>query len=383
MQQWTTIIQQSNKILSRIFKEDSAFLLFHDDADGCCSAAILINLIAKQSKHDFLNFASPEKHSVELTQKLVKKLQEVRPKFIVSLDLALTSSIEKIRTLLGSLNAQMLAYDHHIQSKSLRWPENCIHVNPLNFNLRNIPASYYSYVLYKHYANESNACWVAAIGVVQDYRVKECNDLLEEVRDIYPFLYPFEAIDQPTALRSPLITLVHLVNAGYQHSDYKGAKAAVEVLKEALEMDDPTILLEGKTEKAKLLHRFRREVDEELEEYLERFDSEAEFHPDSQLAFYTINPKFNITSQIATQLQHYHPNTIIVVISPETRKTLKVSLRRGDKEKTDLAALAESTTVKLLQASGGGHQDAAGCILRNEDVKLWKKNMLQYLHKTA
>jgi single-stranded DNA-specific DHH superfamily exonuclease len=335
--------------------------------------------MAKKSAHDFLNFASPEKHSVELTQRLFKKLQEKRPKFIISLDLALTNSVKKIKVLLDSLNAQMLIYDHHVQSKSLKWPKNCIHINPFNFDLGNIPASYYSYVLYKHYVNESNACWVAAVGVVQDYRAKECKDLLKEVKDLYPFLYPFEIIDQPTALRSPLMTMGHLVNAGYQHSDYEGARIAVEALNETLQMDDPTILLEGKTEKTKLLHRFRTEVDEELKEYLKRFDSEAKFHLDSQVAFYSVNPKFNIISQIATQLQHSHPDTIIAIIAPETQKTLKISLRRGGNVKTDLAALAESTTAGLAQASGGGHKDAAGCVIQNEDLSLWKNNTLHYL----
>jgi len=145
---------------------------------------------------------------------------------------------------------------------------------------------------------------------------------------------------------------------------------------------DPTVLLEGKTEKATRLHKFRREIDKELRKYLEQFDSEAEFHLDTHVVFYSIKSKFNITSQIATQLQHSHPNKIIAIISPETQETVKVSLRRGSKIKTDLATLAEATVTGLVQASGGGHQDAAGCILRNEDINLWKKNMLEYLRKT-
>lgn len=369
-------------MLSHIFKENSAFLLFHDDADGCCAAAILLNLVSKQTLHGFLDFASPEKHSVELTTRLVKKLREEKPKFITSLDLALTSSAGKIKTLLKLLDAHMLIYDHHVQSKSLRWPKECIYINSINFNLGNIPASYYSYILYKHYLKNDNACWVAAVGTVADYRTGECTKLLEEVKQSYAFLYPFETINQPTALRSSLMTIAHLVNAGYQHSDYFGAKLAVKALNEALEKDDPTILLEGKTEKAKLLHAFRREVDEELKKYLKQFDSKAEFHLSSKIAFYLINPKFNITSQIATQLKHSNPNTIIAVISPETQKTTKVSLRKGSNVKTDLAALAKSTTTRLLQASGGGHRDAAGCVIRNEDVNLWKKNTLKNVGRT-
>lgn len=383
MRNWTEIIRQSDTVLSRIFKENSAFLLFHDDADGCCAAAVLLNLVSKQSSHGFFNFASPEKHSVELTARLIEKLRRQKPKSIVSLDLALTSSAEKINTLLSFLDAQMLTYDHHVQSQSIRWPAKCTHINPFNFSLGNIPASYYSYILHKHYIKDSDASWVAGVGTVTDYRAEEGKDLLREVKRHYPSLYPFKTIDQPTALRSPLMTIGHLVNAGYQHSDSSGAKMAVEALREALEMNDPAALLKGKTAKAKLLHRFREEIDEELNKYLADFASEAEFHMDSRLAFYSIKPKFNITSQIATELQHRNPNTIIAVISPETQKTTKVSLRRGNKVKTDLAALAETTTANLTRASGGGHRDAAGCTLPTDEVNLWKKNISQYLSRIS
>jgi len=370
LKNWASIISQSKAILSHVFTGNYAFLLFHDDADGCGAAAILLNLVSKQTPHEFLDFASPEKHSVELTPRLVEVLQKKNPRFLISVDLAFTKSVKKIASLLDLLDARMLIYDHHVQSKSLKWPEKCVHINPLNFKLGNIPASYYSYILHKHYTKGNDACWVGAVGAVADYRAEESRDLLAEVRHQYPFLYPFETIDQRTALRTPLMTIAHLINAGYQHSDYSGAKIAVEALNEALKLNDPTVLLEGKTEKAKLLHTFRKEVDEELKKYLARFDVEAEFQHEGQIAFYFIKPKFNITSQIATQLQHNHPNTLIAVITPETQKTLKVSLRRGSKIKVDLAALAESTVAGLVHASGGGHPDAAGCILRR--AEFWK-----------
>lgn len=381
MEKWAAIIKQSETILSHVFKENSVFLLFHDDADGCCAAAILLNLISKQTAYTLLDFASPEKHSVELTPGLLNKIHRKKPKFIISVDLALTSSVEKIKTLLSFLGARMLIYDHHVQSKSIRWPERCIHINPFKFNLGNIPASYYSYLLYKHYTKENDACWVGAVGAVADYRAEECRGLLEEVSHRYPSFYPFKTFDQPTALRSPLMAMAYLVNAGYQHSDHSGAQVAVEALNEALQLGDPTVLLEGKTEKAAMLQRFLREVNKELRKSLAQFNSKAEFHLDSRIAFYSIKPKFNITSQIATQLQHSNPKAIIAVISPETQKTTKVSLRRGGMMKTDLAALAESTTSGLFQASGGGHQEAAGCVLRNEDVDLWKKNALEHIRR--
>lgn len=380
MDTWKTIIEKSQDVLSQVLRDDSAFLLFHDDADGCCAAAVLLHLVSSQAARGFLGYDSPEDHSVELTPKLTRKLRREEPKIIVSLDLAFTSSVNRISRLVRSLDTHILMYDHHIQSKSIRWPENCIHLNPLNFNLGNKPASYYSHVLYKHFTGKSDAGWVAAVGVVADYRTEECRDLLEEVRRRYPHLYPFKTIDQPTALKSPLMTLAHLVNAGYQHSNQRGAKLAVKALREALQTDDPAMLLEGKTRKARILRKYRKEVDAELKDLLEQFDTEAEFNLGSQLAFYFIKPRYNVTSQIATQLQHSHPNTTIAVVSPETSRTVKVSLRRGRKAKTNLAILAESSIAGLAQASGGGHPEASGCVIRTEDIDAWKRNVLQHFH---
>jgi single-stranded DNA-specific DHH superfamily exonuclease len=379
---WKTIIKESQPFLTQVLRDDSAFLLFHDDADGCCAAAVLLHTVSCEAAHGFIDFASPEKHSVELTPRVAGKLVEEKPKLIVSLDLALTSSASKIARLLESLDAHMLMYDHHVQSRSIEWPERCTHLNPLNFKLGNKPASCYSHVLYKHRTGKSDACWAAAVGVVADYRTEQCRRLIEEVRRSYPRLYPFKTVDQTTALKSPLMTMAHLVNAGYQHADHKGAKTAVKALNEALQTGDPAALLEGRTKRARILHRYRRDVDEELKKFLDQFDSEAELHLDQRLAFYFMEPRYNITSQTATQLQHGHRNTVIAIISPETPKTLKVSLRRGNKVKADLAALAESSITGLRQASGGGHPEAAGCVLRKEDLGTWKENVLKRLHQS-
>jgi oligoribonuclease NrnB/cAMP/cGMP phosphodiesterase (DHH superfamily) len=383
---WTAIIQQSDATLRAICQEDHGFLLFHDDADGCCAAAILLNLFtlhAAPTIKKAVSYASPETHSVEITPRLEQKLREEKPTHIVSVDLALSETHQRLGTLLTSLGARMLAYDHHIQSTSLIWPERCTHINPLNHNLGNIPASYYSHILHQHYTQKASSLWVAATGVVADYRTSECHDLIRKVKRQYPYLYPFATVDQPTALRSPLLTMGHLVNAGYQHSDHHGAKIAVEALQEALDLKDPRILLDGKTEKTRLLHKYRLEVDQDLKTHLDRFSAKADFPLDSKLAIYAIYPKFNISSQIATELQHSNPSTIIAVISPETETTLKVSLRKGVNVDTDLSLLAELTTSNLEGATGGGHRDAAGCIIRKQDVTRWKDALLNVLTQSG
>lgn len=386
MKKWEEIIRRSDTIVSNITQQDQAFLLFHDDADGCCAAAVLLDLFSTQKSSNItipITYASPEKHSVEITPRLQRKLREKKPKHIISVDLALTKTHRKIGRLLSSLNARMLVYDHHTQSKSLQWPKECTHLNPLKYNLGNIPASYFSYILHKHYTKKDNSNWVAATGVVADYRTGECQDLIRKVKDQYPYLYPFKTIDQPTALKSPLMIMGHLVNSGYQHSDYPGAKIAVEALLEALSLEDPKALLEGKTKKTSLLHKFRLEVEKELKKHLDNFQLKADLQLNSKLVFYSIEPKFNITSEISTQLEHGYPNTIIAVISPETPKTLKVSLRRGINVKTDLSLLAEEASNNLENGSGGGHKDAAGCILQNKDLARWKTNLLRLLQEAT
>jgi outer membrane lipopolysaccharide assembly protein LptE/RlpB len=367
--------------MSSILEDDAAFLLFHDDADGCCAAAVLLNLIAQKGSRPFLGFASPEKHSVQLTHRLFRLVSKAKPRFLVSVDLALTRSIETIDTLLEDLDARMLIYDHHIQSKALPWPERCLHINPFRYNLKNQPASWFAYVLHRYYTKTGSAAWAAAIGIAADYRADTCREPFEEVRRKYPALYPFKTINQKDALRSPLMIMAHLVNAGYQHSDYSGARLAVQALQEALLANDPFLLLEGKSRKAKVLQRYKEEVTTELTYYLERFASEAEFRLRSKVAFFWIDPRFNIASQLATELQHRYPETVTAVISPETRDMIKISLRRGDKLETDLAALAQSTIMSLTQAAGGGHRDAAGCTLRRQDLDRWQRNVLQHLQQ--
>jgi single-stranded DNA-specific DHH superfamily exonuclease len=385
LKKWAGMITQADPIVSEILERDNAFLLHHDDADGCCAAAILLHLIATHVAPEnttSLAYASPENHSVEITPRLEKLLTETHPTYILSVDLALTKSASKLAEILDALQARMLIYDHHAHATPPRWPTASTYVNPLNHNLGNIPASCFAYILHKHYTTLEDSCWVAAIGTIADYRVNECNHLIQQVQDHYPDLYPYQRINQPTALRSPLMTMGHLINAGYQHADHRGARIAVEALIEALDLQDPTILLRGATKRTRTLQRFRRDVAQELQEHLEGFESTAEFHQDAGLAFYFMTPKSNITSELSTQLQHKHPDTILAIIAPETNKTLKVSLRRGINVKTNLAFLAEATSSTLDGASGGGHKDAAGCILPTDSLNDWKKAILTLLHKT-
>ena len=371
----------SDRILQHVFREDSACLLFHDDADGCCAAAILETLLQQQTSHGFLEAASPEKHSVEMTSGLDRKLRELKPKFIISVDLAFTGSRWKIKTLLDEIDSQMLIYDHHLQSKNVNWPQRCLHINPFNFNLGNRPASCFSYAVYRHYTRKDDACWVAACGTIADHRTEECSELINQVKRSYPHLYPFKTISQHTAESTPLMKMAHLVNAGYQHSDSRGAKIAFEALKEALQTNKPGNLLEGQTEKAKLLHGFREEVNEELGRYVDKFNHEAERHKALKVWFYSIQPRFDITSQIASELVDNYPDTIIAVISPETNRMLKASLRKGERRAANLSLLAEVAVQNLNAAFGGGHQDAAGSIFRKEDLNVWKANVLEHLRK--
>jgi hypothetical protein len=380
---WSTLLTQADAFLEPVFEDDAAYLLFHDDADGCCAAALLLDLVATHGANPLRGFASPETHSIQLTPRLRRILEQQQPRYIIAVDLALTQSVDTIATLLNQLDARMLIYDHHIQSQALPWPPRCLHLNPLAFNLGNKPASWFAYLLHSHYTESSRAAWVAAVGITADYRVDGCPDVFDDLRRTYPALYPFTTLSQTHARRTPLMTLAHLVNAGYQHADHAGARLAVEALQEALQQNDPFPLLHATTDKAKRLHQYRKAITAELSKYLERFATEAEFHLEGKLAFFTMAPTFNITSQIATELQHRHPETIIAIIAPETPDTLKVSLRRGSTVTTNLAALAQATTAKLAQASGGGHPEAAGCVLRNDDLNLWKQQTLDHLRNAA
>lgn len=380
MTSWAKIIESSDIILSSIFREDSAFLMFHDDADGCCSAAIFQKLISDCSKRSLIGFGAPERHSVELTDGLTRKIKEKNPRFIISLDLPLRDSVTDLRKLLDYLKAEMLIYDHHVISKPFEWPPQCIYVDPRNFGLGDIPASYYSFRLYEHYSGKQDLCWIAAVGVVADYRTDTCRDLIEEVKRHYPKLYPYKEINQSTALLSPLVTIGDTLNAGYQHSpDSSGAIIAVKALNEAINEGDPSTVLEGRTKHSAILCRFKERIDREMDEYLYQIESRAEFLINSMLMFYHIKPKYEIVSRLSSKLQHLYSKTIIIVLAPLNSNLLKVSLRRGKEVRIDLAELAHETTKNLESASGGGHPDAAGCVIDAKDADPWKQNVIDYV----
>ena len=114
---------------------------------------------------------------------------------------------------------------------------------------------------------------------------------------------------------------------------------------------------------------------------MDKFNHEAERHKALKVWFYSIQPQFDITSQIASELVDNYPDTIIAVISPETNRMLKASLRKGERRAANLSLLAEVAVQNLKAAYGGGHHDAAGSIFRKEDFNVWKANVLEHIRK--
>ena len=98
------IIDGSIKILKKMEKNDNICLIHHDDADGCCSAA-LFSIICEKLTGSY-PFLFPIRGMNNVGNRLISKLKTLNPEFVFVLDV--TVDPETLNIFKG------FVLDHHI-----------------------------------------------------------------------------------------------------------------------------------------------------------------------------------------------------------------------------------------------------------------------------
>lgn len=128
-------------------------------------------------------------------------------------------------------------------------------------------------------------------------------------------------------------------------------------------------------ENEKKLKKYYNIVDKEINRYVEKFLNE-EILLDEDIHFYLTNPnpKFDITSIVATIISLKKPKETFIVGSEE-KGIIKVSVRNQD-GKRDVNLLMKKAIQGLENASGGGHVKAAAAKFFKKDLEKFKENLI-------
>ena len=330
--------------------EGKKILLYHNDADGISSAAIFLEF--------FRGFELIPRRGPELGTEFIDQLIEKEPELLVSLDMGIEqdSNLDVMMKKLPGL--RLVIIDHHIPARNMN-SDRVMHINPRFFRDIYISTSYIIYRLLEHMGRDvKSLVWIAAIGAVGDYDLRDSKELIEECRMRYP----------ESVKGNPLTSRIGYAADAIQSAvTARGFRGANTVLKLLMVSEDYRDFLNSKT-----LKSWAREVRDETRKAIKRAEEGKQEFPGG-LIVYTLESEMNLGSPVATHFSEKEDGKTIIVRN-RVEDGWKMSLRSQSGE-VNVGKLASQATKGI--GSGGGHKKAAGAMTTDweEFLKRFLKGM--------
>lgn len=354
--EFTELVEETIKpginLIKSIKPKDNVIIVHGHDLDSLCSAALVFRLIKNLYKKDSRFIIS--QHNSMVDEETFKKLKAAKPEFVIILDIPeiRVDILTELRNL-----SKILVVDHHLPKGYVK----VTYVNPRIYEREiYLPTTYLCYKFFEKFFNPKDIVWIAGIGTLADNGMKNCIDLFSKIKtvnkDLVDDLGPGDEI---LFEKSLLGRLTFLVESMRTVKGMVGSKFALERLVKTKNYE--TLLKDRE-----LLRCFNLS-----EKEFKRV--ETDFHKNKKeinnFLLYEIKSKYNLKSQLASHLQKFFPDKILIVYQ-RTDNFLDLSLRRGKDIEIDLDQLAKDITKNIPDSVGGGHAVAAGCKI---PVKYQKK----------
>lgn len=319
--------------------KDDTIIIFHNDGDGICSAALLKYFFEKQNIETYL-ISQP----IPLEESLIRKVKTTFPKNIVFLDLAADQHTNLVKTL--SKVAKVIIIDHHIPIRNLT-NNNIFHFNP-RFKNKQIyqSTSYLVYKICSKLMDMKEKLWIAGIGIISDYELKDSKDL-------------FKIIEKKYKIKT--LEIISKAIASARACKMKSEKI-VEILISGKHPED--IL------NTKLLNYYKK-IENELISLGTDFFANATKYND--IFIYELKSKYNLRSLLATYISEKLPNNVIIIFQKKD-ESIKVSIRHQGK-KYNLYEIIKKC-IKGIDAEGGGHKNAVAVIVKNNHWNIFKQHFI-------
>jgi single-stranded DNA-specific DHH superfamily exonuclease len=334
------------RFLDSIGKKDKVAILTHNDLDGVASAIFLEEILKKKGLEKNLKMIRFLEYKKEVLEGITPELKE---KDITKI---LISDINIDNLNLGDFEAlrkdfSVFLIDHH-PAGELKDKSNIIKAKT------GYCAALICYYLGGGIIDSEKWKWLRDAAVIADASYKD-PDVFRMLKKEHPKITEKNIYDSKPGLLSGQVS--------YALVYYKDG---IEKIYELIKKRDFKDLKEA-CEKVK----------QSIEETIEKFKENAEFYPERNLYFYYYNPKFNITSIVATMVSNKNPVATFIFVSDSKNEPgfVKVNARNQDC-KEDMNWLMKKGVEGLENASGGGHVPAAAARFMKKDLEKFKKNIL-------
>lgn len=314
--------------------------LFDDDTDGLCSFLVLRKKFGK-------GIGIVIKTSPELDASYSQKVDEIQPDLVVVLDKPLIA-----KDFLENVKTPIMWVDHHpvVNIKGIHYFNPRVHDKD---DAR--PTSYQCSLI----ADEKS--WIALLGCIGDWYMPDFyNDFLKKYPDLFKPANDAGVVLYETRFGRLAKIFMFLL---------KGKSAEIRKnISVLLKIETPYEILSCSTAQGKYLLKRTETPMKEYNGLLEKAVKEAS--NDKLLVFIYPGSKNSYTGELANELFYRFPERFIIV-GREKNGEVKMSLRC---KKLKLPAIIEKALVGV-KGYGGGHDEASGGSVSQEDFERFIKNI--------
>ncbi|MBI2971347.1 MAG: DHH family phosphoesterase [Candidatus Aenigmarchaeota archaeon] len=349
-------IDDAARFLSDLKPGDEVVIVFNNDADGICSCILVKSIIQSRTKKKPYIISQP----MPTEKNLIRKIQTTLPTKIIFLDLAMDQQEGVIKKLKGICDIMVI--DHHMVMKDLN-AKGIVHYNP-RFAGREIyqSTSYCAYRICSRIEDVSDRLWIAAVGIIGDYNLKDSQDVVAEVRKKYRSL-----VGDRELYETPLGRIADMIAAS------KATRALTcERVAEILEnMHNPDEVFGNE----KMVEAYKS-VELEMAALVADAERNAEVHKD--LMLYEIKSAYNLASPFSTRFSDKFQEKFVAVYE-RINKIVKISAR--NQSGTYDVAHTLKRAARGLSASAGGHDRAAGATVSEKEWEQFKVRLIEILSR--
>ncbi len=341
--------KQIEKIKEHLEKAQNPLFFFDNDQDGLCSFLLLRRYLERGK-------GFPVKYT-PLDKNYIRKIDELNPDYLFILDVPAVS--EDFFEYVQKINLPVVWIDHHDTAKDKK-PDFINYYNPFIGKKVNKSDSSTTYLCYE-VSKKKEDLWIVVAGSIAD---KFVPPVYEDFKKKYPEL----SIDSQDAFdifyNSEIGTISQIMGHGLKDK----TTHVIKMIKFLTDVKTPSEILQ-KSSKNKEMHEKFETIDKKLKKFLEKAQKEANLS--DKLVFFEYGGDTSMSSEISNRLKYAYPGKMIFVAYIK-EGFVNIS-GRGENVKKIL----ENVLKDFENAKGGGHENAVGARIMNQDLGKFKQKILE------
>ncbi len=323
-------------------------LFIHDDdADGLCSFLILYRIHREGRGLIF-------KTAPKLDKRTIPKVEEINPDKIFVLDIPIVE-----QEFIDLAKRPIFWIDHHP-------PLDRKNVHYFNPRLKDPDAYIPTTRMAWQVSQNPDDLWIATAGSLADYHLP---DFIDSFIERYPQFLPKKEDLPTTIFKTPtnrLVKLFFFLLKGPSSEVRKSVKILTRIT-------SPEEIFNQETPAGKFLFKRFEQINEKYEHLLEK--AKKEVTSSKLFIFNYTEDHWSFTANLANELTALYPQKVILIVRKKSGE-MKCSLRAG-------VPILEPLQRALvgIQGYGGGHPNACGAVIKEEDWTQFLENLKTELKK--